>query len=138
MERKVAFEIKKLDNLISRKICQNLKDGNLSNISHLQINILKYLYLNNNSFKSINSLKDFKNLNEADLMCNLNLENLDGLENNQNLIFLCAQFCNLKNIIGVKGSKNLKTASFKFNSNLETLSGLENTSTSICFPKVHN
>ncbi len=49
MERKVAFEIKKLDNLISRKICQNLKDGNLSNISHLQINILKYLYLNKDS-----------------------------------------------------------------------------------------
>lgn len=49
MERKVAFEIKKLDNLISRKICQNLKDENLSNISHLQINILKYLYLNKDS-----------------------------------------------------------------------------------------
>lgn len=49
MERKVAFEIKKLDNLISRKICQNLKCVNLNNVSHLQINILKYLYLNKDS-----------------------------------------------------------------------------------------
>ena len=49
MERKVAFEIKKLDNLISRKICRNLKEGNLNNVSHLQINILKYLYLNKDS-----------------------------------------------------------------------------------------
>ena len=104
------------------------KLSNIDNLEKFSNNLkqsIKYVYLNNNSFKSINSLKDFKNLNEADLMCNLNLENLDGLENNQNLIFLCAQFCNLKNIIGVKGSKNLKTASFKFNSNLETLSGLE-------------
>ena len=114
---KVFYNVKTYSNLTNieslDKFSNNLKQS------------IKYLYLNNNSFKSINSLKDFKNLNEADLMCNLNLENLDGLENNQNLIFLCAQFCNLKNIIGVKGCTKLKTVTLRNNSNLESLVGLE-------------
>ena len=107
------------------------KYSNLTNIDNLEKfsnnlkQSIKYLYLNNNSFKSINSLKDFKNLNEADLMCNINLENLDGLENSTNLVYLCAQYCNLKNIVGITGSINLRIATFDSNLNLESLTGLE-------------
>ena len=46
MERKVAFEIKRLDNLINRKILKYLKKENIKNISHLQAEILRYLYVN--------------------------------------------------------------------------------------------
>ena len=104
------------------------KLSNIDNLDKFSNNLkqsIKYLYLNNNSFKSINSLKDFKNLNEADLMCNINLENLDGLENSTNLVYLCAQYCNLKNIVGITGSINLRTATFDGNLNLESLTGLE-------------
>lgn len=46
MERKVAFEIKKLDNLIDRKICQNIKKEKVMNISHVQARVLRYLFVN--------------------------------------------------------------------------------------------
>ena len=46
MEKKVAFEIKKLDNMITRLICDDLKKENIKNISHIQVNIIKYLYVN--------------------------------------------------------------------------------------------
>ncbi len=48
MERKVAFEIKKLDNLIDRKICQNIKKERVINVSHVQARILRYLFVNKN------------------------------------------------------------------------------------------
>ncbi len=48
MERKVAFEIKKLNNLIDRKICQNIKKEKVMNISHVQARILRYLFVNKN------------------------------------------------------------------------------------------
>ncbi len=44
-ERKVAFEIKLLDNLISRKIIENKKDK--KTLSHVQVSVLKYLLENN-------------------------------------------------------------------------------------------
>ena len=46
MKRKVAFEIKRLDNMITRKICENVKKENIRNISHMQASILKFLYIN--------------------------------------------------------------------------------------------
>lgn len=46
MKRKVAFEIKKLDNLIDRKICQNIKKEKVINISHVQARVLRYLFVN--------------------------------------------------------------------------------------------
>ena len=46
MKKKVAFEIKKLDNMITRLICDDLKKENIKNISHTQVNIIKYLYVN--------------------------------------------------------------------------------------------
>ena len=46
MERKVAFEVKRLDNLINRKILKYLKKENIKNISHVQAEILRYLYVN--------------------------------------------------------------------------------------------
>lgn len=46
MKRKVAFEIKRLDNMITRKICENVKKENIKNISHMQANILRFLYVN--------------------------------------------------------------------------------------------
>ena len=46
MKRKVAFEIKKLDNLRDRKICQNIKKEKVINISHVQARVLRYLFVN--------------------------------------------------------------------------------------------
>ena len=46
MKRKVAFEIKKLDNLIDRKICQNIKKEKVINISHVQARVLRYFFVN--------------------------------------------------------------------------------------------
>ena len=48
MKKKVAFEIKKLDNMITRKICDELKKENINNLSHIQAEILKYLHINKN------------------------------------------------------------------------------------------
>lgn len=47
-ERNVAFEIKQLDNMITRKICESVKSDKMNNISHVQAKILKFLYLNKN------------------------------------------------------------------------------------------
>lgn len=46
MERKIPFEIKTLDNMINRKICQNEKRRHDKSISHVHVSILKYLYQN--------------------------------------------------------------------------------------------
>ena len=45
MNRKIPFEIKMLDNMLSRKICENIKKEDIFNISHVQADILGYLYL---------------------------------------------------------------------------------------------
>lgn len=47
-ERNVAFEIKLLDNMITRKICESVKQDKMNNISHVQAKILKFLYKNRN------------------------------------------------------------------------------------------
>lgn len=44
-ERKVAFEIKTLDNMIDRKICDTAKE---KKITHTQARILRFLYVNRN------------------------------------------------------------------------------------------
>lgn len=46
MERKIPFEIKTLDNMINRKICQSEKQRHDKSISHVHVSILKYLYQN--------------------------------------------------------------------------------------------
>lgn len=48
MNRKIPFEIKMLDNMLSRKICENIKKEGIFNISHVQADILGYLYKNKN------------------------------------------------------------------------------------------
>lgn len=48
MNRKIPFEIKMLDNMLNRKICENVKKEGISNISHVQADILGYLYKNKN------------------------------------------------------------------------------------------
>lgn len=47
-KRKIPFEIKMLDNMLTRKICENVKKEGISNISHVQADILGYLYKNKN------------------------------------------------------------------------------------------
>lgn len=47
-KRKIPFEIKMLDNMLNRKICENVKKEGISNISHVQADILGYLYRNKN------------------------------------------------------------------------------------------
>ena len=46
-KRKIPFEIKLLDNMLNRKICENVKKEGI-NISHVQADILGYLYKNKN------------------------------------------------------------------------------------------
>ena len=46
MKRKIPFEIKILDNMLNRKICENVKKEGISNVSHVQADILSYLYRN--------------------------------------------------------------------------------------------
>ncbi|MGN1268580.1 MAG: MarR family winged helix-turn-helix transcriptional regulator [Candidatus Aphodocola sp.] len=47
-KRKIPFEIKMLDNMLNRKICENVKKEGIFNISHVQADILGYLYRNKN------------------------------------------------------------------------------------------
>ena len=47
-KRKIPFEIKMLDNMLNRKICENVKKEGISNISHVKADILGYLYRNKN------------------------------------------------------------------------------------------
>ena len=104
----------------------NLKNiDNLKNIPNNIKNSIKYLYLNNNSFENVEALNEYKSIYEVDLMCNKNLLNLDGMENNSNLVYLFAQNCNLNNIEGLKGNVNLRFISMKKNNELESLLGLE-------------
>ena len=56
-ERKIAFEIKLLDNLISRKIIENKKEN--KKLSHVQVSILKYLIENKEKTVYQNDLETF-------------------------------------------------------------------------------
>lgn len=56
-ERKIAFEIKLLDNLISRKIIENKKEN--KKLSHVQVSILKYLIENKDKTVYQNDLETF-------------------------------------------------------------------------------
>ncbi len=55
--RKIAFEIKLLDNLIGRRLIKDEKDK--KRISHVQISILKYLYENKNKTVYQSDLESF-------------------------------------------------------------------------------
>ena len=113
------------------KFNTNIKN-NLTNIKMLEKfsnNIkdsIKYVFLNNNSFNSIDSLKDFDNIYEIDLMGNSNLLSLNGLENHIKLVYVFAQYCNLENIEGLKGGINIKYVCLDRNKNLQSLAGIEN------------
>ena len=106
----------------------NSKLLDITNLDKFANNIkstIKYVYMNNNSFRSIESLKNFSNIYELDLMCNSNLLNLDGLENFTNLVYIFAQKCNLQNIKGLKGNSKLGYISLAKNLNLTSFNGLE-------------
>ena len=47
-KRKIPFEIKMLDNMLTRKICENMKKNEICSISHVQADILEYIYKNKN------------------------------------------------------------------------------------------
>ena len=104
--------------------------GNVSNIDNLSKinssikNTVKYAYLNNNSFTSIECLKDFVKIYELDLMNN-NLINLNGLENHINLRYIFAQYCNLYNIEALSGNLNLFQICINGNLSLTSLKGIE-------------
>ena len=104
----------------------NLKniDG-LNNINTNIKNSVKYIYLNNNNINNISSLKDFINIYELNIMGNINLVNLNGLENH-NIVYLAAQDCNINNIEGLIGNAKLKYLALEYNANLQSLNGLEN------------
>ena len=109
-----------------------LEKSKLSNITVLSKwsetvkNSIKYMYLNNNSISSIESLEGYKNIYELWILGNTNLVNLNGLENHTNLRYIAAQRCSLNNISGLEDSRNLYYVTFSFNSNLTSLTGIEN------------
>ena len=106
-------------------------NSNLTDITNLEKfssnikNTIKYVYMNNNAFNSIECLKNFSNIYELDLMCNRNLLNLNGLENHTNLVYLFAQSCNLQTINGLRGQTKIKYLTIQQNANLTSLNGLE-------------
>lgn len=56
-ERKIALEIKLLDNLIGRKLIENKKDK--KKLSHVQVSIIKYLFENRKKTVYQNDLESF-------------------------------------------------------------------------------
>ena len=97
----------------------------LENFSDNIKKTIKYVYLNNNSFFSIECFSGFTNIYELDLMCNKSLVNLNGLENHKNLVYLFAHSCNLNSISGLKGSEKLYKLDLYNNLQLQSLEGLE-------------
>ena len=89
-------------------------------------NTVKYVFLNNNSFSSIECLGDLKNIYELDVMCNSKLLNLNGLENHTNLVYVFAQKCNLQNINGLENTPELFGLCILSNINLKSMNGIEN------------
>ena len=112
----------------SREEYSNITDiSSLNEISDTTKNSIKNIYLNNNKIYNISSLKDFKNLNLIYLMCNPNLESLNGLEEHGNLHFVYAQNCNLKDLTGLNDCGSVEILSVA-NNKLINLSGIENLS----------
>ena len=97
----------------------------LENFSDNIKKTIKYVYLNNNSFSSIESLSDFTNIYELDLMCDKKLANLNGLENHKNLVYIFAHSCDLNSISGLKGSEKIYKLDLYNNFKLQSLAGLE-------------
>lgn len=62
-ERKIALEIKLLDNLIGRKLIQNEKDK--KKLSHVQVSIIKYLFENREKTIYQNDLESFLNVRRS-------------------------------------------------------------------------
>lgn len=56
-KKMIPFEIKMLDNMLTRKICEKVKEDGDVNISHVQANILKYLYQNKNKIINQNDIE---------------------------------------------------------------------------------
>ena len=108
--------------------------SNVTNIDDLvKINesikkTIKYAYMNNNSFSSIEALKGFNNIYELNLMNNTNLLQLNGFNENNVITYVFAQNCNLQNIEGLSEAKKLKYLGIIRNANLSSLKGLENLS----------
>ena len=104
---------------------------NIDDLAKISENIkktIKYVYMNNNSFSSIEALKGFKNIYELDIMNNSNLLQLNGFEDNNSITYIFAQNCNLQNIEGLEQAKKLKYLGIIKNTNLSSLKGLENLS----------
>ena len=87
---------------------------------------IKYMYLNNNSFNTIESLKDYNNIYELWILDNKNLSTLTGLENHNNLKYIAMQNCNLQSISSLNSCSNIYYISLIGNTNLVSLSGIEN------------
>lgn len=62
-ERKIALEIKLLDNLIGRKLIQNEKDK--KKLSHVQVSIIKYLFENREKTIYQSDLESFLNVRRS-------------------------------------------------------------------------
>ena len=110
----------------------SIKKSNLSDISSLNDwsnsvkQSIKYMYLNSNSFSTIECLQDYNNIYELWILDNKNLSTLKGLENHNNLKYIAMQNCNLQNISDLNGCSNLYYISMFSNKNLTSLSGIEN------------
>ena len=102
------------------------KLNNISDLSKLKSSkYIEYIFLYNTQIKTILMLENFVNLKQA-VLCNNNLESLDGLENKTLLMNVYAQYCSLNNIEGLSGCTKLSTLCVYGNTNLQSLSGIEN------------
>ena len=108
------------------------KKSNLSDISSLNDwsnsvkQSIKYMYLNSNSFSTIECLQDYNNIYELWILNNKNLLTLKGLENHKDLKYIAMQNCNLQSISDLNGCSSLYYISVFENNNLTSLSGIEN------------
>ena len=112
----------------------NTKKSNLTDISSLSSwansvkQSIKYMYLNSNSFSTIECLQEYNNIYELWILNNKNLLTLKGLENHKNLKYIAMQNCNLQSISDLNGCSSLYYISVFENNSLTSLSGIESSS----------
>lgn len=103
---------------------------------------IKYMYLDNNKFSNVDSLKDFSQIVELQCQCNPNLSDIDGLTNHQLLDILTLHNCQISSLgnfdeardeysDGITGCEKISKLSVQNNTNLTSLIGIENAKNSL-------
>ena len=120
------------DNTNGKYLYNSSIRSNVTNISNLTAfannikNTIKIIYLNNNNLNSIESLKDFNNIEQLYICCNYSLKNVSGLENHKSLKYVLAQYTSIENLLGLSGCTEITNMIVR-NTNLQSLNGIEST-----------